>query len=91
MKGSKRQQTAFVVEKYFFLEESFNRNEFLAMFDGVMDNSNIKKSEECLFNQAPCYLLEKKSKGIVNTEDGNAWGIVLKLKHPYIVWRDDFV
>lgn len=91
VKGSKRQQTVFVVEKYFFLEEPFNRKEFLEMYYGVTDNSNIKKSGECLFNQAPCYLLKKKTKGIVNTIYGNAWGIVLKLKHPYIVLCDDFV
>lgn len=97
VKGSKNTQcTAFVVEKYLFLEDYFVRKKLLSKYNGITDNSNKKKSGEDLFKQAPCYLLERKEKDIIETvdngvKDGNAWGIVLKLKYPYIVGCDDYV
>lgn len=97
VKGKEKTQcTAFVVEKYLSLEHSFVRKDLLSKYKGVTDNSTKIKPAEKLFTLAPCYLLERKEKNIIETvdngvKDRNAWGIVLKLKPPYIVRCDDYV
>lgn len=95
VKGKRSQNTAFYVENYFFLEESFNRKEILSKYEGRTHNSDVKKSGEDLFKQSACYLLEKKEENkerdFKNRVERKAWGIVLKLKAPYIVLCTDYV
>ena len=91
IKGNKNQGTAFVVEKYYYLEDTFKRNEFLKNYEGVTDRGEVRASAEGLFNQAACYLLDRKFVDAKEQMTGDAWGIVLKLKAPYVVACDEFI
>lgn len=89
VKGSKRQNTAFMVEDYFFYENRFCRKELLSCYEGTLYNGNEKKSGEDLCTRSPYYLLERKPQSsLLKLQSGlkkSDWAIVLKLKKPYLV------
>lgn len=87
VKGSSRQNIAFVFEEIFKFRDSFDRNDMLSHYTGTLYNGDTVKSAEELFKISPCFLLTKKNstKDEIFFREGNSWGIVLKLKAPYIV------
>ena len=87
VKGSELQNKALVFEQIYYFDKSYERRVFLSQFDGYLYDEKSKCPADKL-NQLynPYFLLEKrKTNGKVILKEGKNWGIILKLKAPYIV------